>query len=123
MDTRYILETRPRARGAVRPILIAIVAVIALLAVAAWFLIIKPHQELVMADAGGHPSTPVTTMTRAAPPPANVAAMDISQLLAEARTAMHERRYLAPTEIGRAHVCTPVTNAHLVCRLLPEKKK
>src|SRR3546814_2197799 len=26
-------------------------------------------------------------------------------------------------EIGRAHVCTPVTNAHLVCRLLPEKKK
>src|SRR3546814_6448959 len=26
-------------------------------------------------------------------------------------------------EIGRAHVCTPVTNAHLVCRLMPEKKK
>src|SRR3546814_7222280 len=26
-------------------------------------------------------------------------------------------------EIGRAHVCTPVTNAHLVCRLLIEKKK
>src|SRR3546814_5268251 len=25
--------------------------------------------------------------------------------------------------IGRAHVCTPVTNAHLVCRLLLEKKK
>src|SRR3546814_1866093 len=25
-------------------------------------------------------------------------------------------------EIGRAHVCTPVTNAHLVCRLLLEKK-
>src|SRR3546814_8246531 len=24
-------------------------------------------------------------------------------------------------EIGRAHVCTPVTNAHLVCRLLLEK--
>src|SRR3546814_10633102 len=29
----------------------------------------------------------------------------------------------APAEIGRAHVCTPVTNAHLVCRLLLEKKK
>src|SRR3546814_1384532 len=27
-----------------------------------------------------------------------------------------------PHEIGRAHVCTPVTNAHLVCRLLLEKK-
>src|SRR3546814_6738079 len=25
-------------------------------------------------------------------------------------------------EIGRAHVCTPVTNAQLVCRLLLEKK-
>src|SRR3546814_1062473 len=25
-------------------------------------------------------------------------------------------------EIGRAHVLTPVTNAHLVCRLLLEKK-
>src|SRR3546814_995588 len=26
-------------------------------------------------------------------------------------------------EIGRAHVCTPVTNAHLVCRLLLQKIK
>src|SRR3546814_2241730 len=28
-----------------------------------------------------------------------------------------------PQEIGRAHVGTPVTNAHIVCRLLLEKKK
>src|SRR3546814_5862861 len=28
----------------------------------------------------------------------------------------------ARREIGRAHVSTPVTNAHLVCRLLLEKK-
>src|SRR3546814_10911379 len=28
-----------------------------------------------------------------------------------------------PYEIGRAHVCTPVTNAHLVCRLLLDKTK
>src|SRR3546814_8461518 len=37
-----------------------------------------------------------------------------------------ERRRLSPGEeheIGRAHVCTPVTNAHLECRLLSEKKK
>src|SRR3546814_6360544 len=27
------------------------------------------------------------------------------------------------SEIGRAHVCTPVTNEQLVCRLLLEKKK
>src|SRR3546814_1081136 len=26
-------------------------------------------------------------------------------------------------QIGRAHVCTPVTNQHLVCRLLLENKK
>src|SRR3546814_6792491 len=26
-------------------------------------------------------------------------------------------------KIGRAHVCTPVTNAHLVCRLLLENKQ
>src|SRR3546814_8975550 len=26
-------------------------------------------------------------------------------------------------EIGRAHVCTPVTNAHVVCRPLLEKRK
>src|SRR3546814_4936668 len=30
---------------------------------------------------------------------------------------------LAQRQIGRAHVCTPVTNAQLVCRLLLEKKK
>src|SRR3546814_8058869 len=29
----------------------------------------------------------------------------------------------AHDQIGRAHVGTPVTNAHLVCRLLLEKKK
>src|SRR3546814_10492701 len=29
----------------------------------------------------------------------------------------------ADTKIGRAHVCTPVTNAPLVCRPLLEKKK
>lgn len=98
MDTRYILNTRRHARGAIRPLFIAIIAIIALLAVGAWFLIIKPHQELIMADSGGHPSTPVSTATRAAPPPpADVATMDVSQLLAEARTAMNEQRYLAPT--------------------------
>src|SRR6187399_2639918 len=29
----------------------------------------------------------------------------------------------ASVEIGRAHVCTPVTRCYLVCRLLLEKKK
>src|SRR3546814_5695814 len=31
-------------------------------------------------------------------------------------------KLMVPTQIGRAHVRTPVTNAHLVCRLLLEKK-
>ncbi|OOG37390.1 energy transducer TonB [Rhodanobacter sp. C05] len=98
MDTRYILDTRRHARGAIRPLVIAIVAIVGLLVVAAWFLIIKPHQELMMADSGGHPSTPVSAATRAAPPPpVNVAAMDVNQLLTEARTAMNQQRYLAPT--------------------------
>src|SRR3546814_9946494 len=36
---------------------------------------------------------------------------------------MAERRQMMQAwEIGRAHVCTPVTNAHLVCRLLLEQK-
>src|SRR3546814_1877789 len=30
--------------------------------------------------------------------------------------------HLSLEQIGRAHVCTPVTNAHYVCRLLLEKK-
>src|SRR3546814_2843783 len=30
--------------------------------------------------------------------------------------------FMANIQIGRAHVCTPVTNAHLVCRLLLDKK-
>src|SRR3546814_1300740 len=34
-----------------------------------------------------------------------------------------DRRGAGLEQIGRAHVRTPVTNAHLVCRLLLEKKK
>ena len=97
MDTRYLLHTRRHARGAVRPVMIAIVAVFALLAIGAWFLIIQPHEELLQADAGGHPSTPVSAGSRTAPPPlVNVEAMDIDQLLSEARKAINEQRYLAP---------------------------
>jgi protein TonB len=96
MDTRYVLDMRKRARGATRLVVIAIIAVFVLLAIGAWFLIIKPHRELVMADSGAHPSTPVAAATRGAPPPANVEGMDVSQLISEARSAMGEQRYLAP---------------------------
>src|SRR3546814_8884365 len=37
--------------------------------------------------------------------------------------ALARERVSARAQIGRAHVWTPVTNAHLVCRLLLEKKK
>lgn len=96
MDTRYTRHSRRRARGAVRPAAIAIVAVVAVLAAASWFLIIKPHQELVDTEAGSHPSTPVQAGSVAPPPPANVAAMSINQLLSEARKAVNEQRLLAP---------------------------
>ncbi|WP_243039119.1 energy transducer TonB [Dyella sedimenti] len=96
MDTRYISHARRRARGAVRPAAIAIVVVVAVLAAASWFLIIKPHQELMEADAGGHPSTPVQPGAQATPP-ANVAAMSLNQLLAEARKAVNDQRLLAPS--------------------------
>src|SRR3546814_9406542 len=36
------------------------------------------------------------------------------------RIAPAVQRAVERIEIGRAHVCTPVTNAHLVCRLLLE---
>src|SRR3546814_6168073 len=47
----------------------------------------------------------------------------------ESRTVTRSRRLrrvMSPPEIaqiGRAHVCTPVTNATLVCRLMLEKTK
>src|SRR3546814_9140726 len=43
----------------------------------------------------------------------------------ETLTAAVVRRFKTDgaIEIGSAHVCTQVTNAHLVCRLLLEKKK
>src|SRR3546814_8306750 len=37
--------------------------------------------------------------------------------------SLDRNRILALAEIGSAHVCTPVTNAHPVSRLLPAQKK
>src|SRR3546814_7710072 len=41
---------------------------------------------------------------------------------AMARLSPKTREIFMAHQIGRAHVCTPVTNAHLVCRLLLENK-
>src|SRR3546814_8484146 len=56
------------------------------------------------------------------------AQLEKSRTLQAALPDMYFSEFDAETEhdvvfkIGRAHVCTPVTNAHLVCRLILEKK-
>lgn len=95
MDNRHRLSARPRARGAVNPVTLAVVAIVVALAIAAWFLIIKPYRD---ASAG---VTPVPTGAQKAAaaretPPANVDALSVDQLLSEARTAMNEQRLVAP---------------------------
>src|SRR3546814_6854998 len=55
-------------------------------------------------------------------PLARVRSGDVVRLDAEAGT-LQVQADAAEWEIGRAHVCTPVTHAQLVCRLLLDKKK
>jgi periplasmic protein TonB len=95
MDTRNSRFARSRARGAVKPVTIAVLAIVAGLAVASWFFIIKPHEDIVGSDAGGHPSTPVAAGPQAVAP-VNVEAMSLNDLLSEARKAMNEQRVIAP---------------------------
>src|SRR3546814_3058476 len=47
----------------------------------------------------------------------------VPKSLREAAYGMGSTKFQTAFQIGRAHVCTPVTNAHLVCRLLLEKQK
>jgi protein TonB len=97
MDTRNSRHARSLARGATKPIIFAVLAIVAGLAVVAWFLIIKPHQDLMTADSGGHPSTPVNiAQQQAAAPPVNVEAMSLNELLTQARSAMNQQRVIAP---------------------------
>jgi protein TonB len=86
---------RARARGAIRPATIAVLVIIGALAVASWIFIIKPHEDLVSADAGSHPSTPVSQAQQVAAP-VNVEALSLNDLLDEARKAMNQQRYIAP---------------------------
>ncbi|GLQ88106.1 energy transducer TonB [Dyella flagellata] len=98
MDTRNSRHARSLARGAFKPVIIAILAVVAGLAVVSWFLIIKPHEDLMTADSGGHPSTPVNlNQQQAAAAPVNVDALSIDALLSEARKAMNQERVIAPS--------------------------
>ncbi len=94
MDNRQRIPSRQYARGAVNPVTLTVIAIVLALAVAAWFLIIKPYKD---ANAGVVPATAAaaTPGTRR-DTPANVDALSTDQLLAEARTAMNEQRLVAP---------------------------
>ena len=98
MDTRYMLDARRRARGAVRPVVIAIIAIFVALAAAAWLLIIHPVSEQRALDAGGAPATTAVANKAAAAAAAtsNLQAMDVNQLLTEASKALKAQRLLAP---------------------------
>ncbi len=80
--------------GLAMPVVIAAVIIVALLAVAAWFLIIGPH----MADRAAVQQTQTASAAAAAstPAPANVSAMGVDQLLNEAKKAMNDKRFIAP---------------------------
>src|SRR3546814_3274554 len=88
-----------------------------------------PYPSLVRARSADRERRPRAAATRCGPArrpacrraayPAEMAATHIAPRSSDPRK---NGSRCAP-EIGRAHVCTPVTNAHLVCRLLLEQKK
>src|SRR3546814_6039226 len=60
---------------------------------------------------------------RIAAAPTNSRLSPFSRKTSQAIASVARPSRLSSSEIGRAHVCTPVPNAQLVCRLLHEKKK
>jgi protein TonB len=95
MNNRQRIHSRHFARGAVNPVTLTVFAIVLALAVAAWFLIIKPYRD---ANAGVTPATAAATKSGTTrETPANVDALSVDQLLAEARTAMNEQRLVAPS--------------------------
>ena len=94
MVPRYRIPSRQRVRGAIQPVTLAVLAIVVVLAVAAWFLIIRPYRD---ATTGETPAASAArpTSTRETPP-ANVDALSVDQLLNEARAAMNDQRLVAP---------------------------
>lgn len=95
MDNRYRFLARRRMRGAVNPVTLAVVVIVVALAVAAWFLIIKPYRDAAEAATPASAATQKSVAKREAPP-ADVDSLSVDQLLSEARTAMNEQRLVAP---------------------------
>jgi periplasmic protein TonB len=96
MDTRHRFPVRHRMRGAVNPVTLAVLVIVVVLGVAAYFLIIKPYHDanvdLAQQNAANAPKQGASREA----PPANVDALSVDQLLAEARTAMNDQRLVAP---------------------------
>ncbi|KAF1008036.1 MAG: hypothetical protein GAK28_01513 [Luteibacter sp.] len=94
MVPRYRVPSRHPARGAIQPVTIAVLAIVAALAVAAWFLIIRPYRD---ASTGETPAASAARPASARDTPlANVDALSVDQLLNEARAAMNDQRLVAP---------------------------
>jgi len=96
MDNRLRFSARSHARGAVNPVTLAVIIIVVALAVAAWFLIIKPYRDAASGTTPLATAAQKAAATREAPP-ANVDALSVDQLLAEARTAMNDQRLVAPS--------------------------
>jgi periplasmic protein TonB len=96
MDTRHRIPMRRRMRGAINPVTLAVLVIVVVLGVAAYFLIIKPYHDANV-DLAQQTATGASKpgASREAPP-ANVDALSVDQLLAEARTAMNDQRLVAP---------------------------
>jgi protein TonB len=94
MDTRKSNLARHSVRGAVRPVFIAVIAILVAVGAAAWVLIIKPNREAV--EQATVVVSPGSKAAAAQAPPSNVESLSVDQLLAEARKSMNEQRMLAP---------------------------
>ncbi|QWT18685.1 energy transducer TonB [Bacillus sp. NP157] len=95
MDTRHRIPVSRRMRGAINPVTLAVLAIVVVLGVAAYFLIIKPYRDANGDLAQAAATAPKQGASHEAPP-ANVDALSTDQLLAEARKAMNEQRLVAP---------------------------
>src|SRR3546814_10763486 len=86
----------------------------------------RPKAKQASLDLRDNYQLPPIDLLRAAPAPGNTtidkAALERNARLLESVLDDFNVKGSIVEEIGRAHVCTPVTNAHLVCRLLLEKK-
>ena len=97
MDTRNTFVARRRARGAIRFEIVAIVGIVAVLAIAAYFLVVRPVLQQRQQDmASMHMLAAGKAQGATTAAPVDLQALDVNQLLDEANKALKQQRYLAP---------------------------